>query len=95
LGNTDDGEVISTPSARSAREIEDRLADYLARILQIDRGAIDRRRPFAEYGLDSLAAVTLSGELERWLGRELSPTLAWDYPTIDALARHLATRARP
>jgi acyl carrier protein len=94
LRNTED-EVTFAPSARSAREIEDGIADYLARILQIDRGAIDRRRPFAEYGLDSLAAVTLSGELERWLGRELSPTLAWDYPTIDALARHLAARDPP
>jgi acyl carrier protein len=76
---------ITTP-----RDVEEWLIGYLAPLLKIDRDQIDRRRPFAEYGLDSLAAVTLSGELERWLGRELSPTLAWDYPTIESLARHLA-----
>jgi len=32
----------------------------------------------------------LSGDLEAWLGRELSPSLIYDYPTIESLARHLA-----
>jgi acyl transferase domain-containing protein len=33
------------------------------------------------------------GELEAWLGRRLDPTLLYEYPTIDALARHLAPGA--
>ena len=45
---------------------------------------------FDEYGLDSLAAVELSGELEDWLGLELTPVLAWNYPTPAKLARYLA-----
>ena len=80
--------------AVSPREIEEWIASYLAPLLHVHRDEIDPRRPFAEFGLDSLAAVTLSGELERWLGRELSPTLAWDYPTIEALSRHLAADDR-
>jgi acyl carrier protein len=82
---------IEQARAGRAQEIEDWLVTYLAPLLSVHADEIDRRRPFAEYGLDSLAAVTLSGELERWLGRELSPTLVWDYPTIEALARHLAS----
>jgi acyl carrier protein len=83
---------MGTGQARGAREqdIEDWLVAYLAPLLSVRPDEIDRRRPFAEFGLDSLAAVTLSGELECWLDRDLSPTLAWDYPTIEALARHLA-----
>jgi acyl carrier protein len=40
--------------------------------------------------MDSVQAVNLAENLAGWLGRELSPTLAYEYPTIEALARHLA-----
>jgi acyl carrier protein len=33
--------------------------------------------------------MMLVGDLEEHLSRRLSPTLAWDHPTIDALATHL------
>ncbi|WP_233153855.1 type I polyketide synthase [Scytonema sp. HK-05] len=51
---------------------------------------IDIRQPLVQYGLSSLAAVGISGDLQEWLGRELSPTLLYDYPTIESLARYLA-----
>lgn len=46
--------------------------------------------PFSKYGMDSLAFVTLSSELEDWLGIEIEPTLGWDYPTIEKMAEYLA-----
>src|SRR5207249_2733002 len=42
------------------------------------------------FGLGSLQAVGLAGDLQEWLGRPLSPTLVYEYPTIEALAQHLA-----
>ena len=39
--------------------------------------------------------VSLIGDLELWLGRGLAPTLAWDYPTIDALSRRLSGEEAP
>ncbi len=56
---------------------------------------IDPHEPFTTYGLDSVEAVGLTGDLEVWLGRSLSPTLAWDYPDIARLARHLAGAGLP
>lgn len=44
---------------------------------------------FASYGLSSTDAVSISGELEEWLGQKLQPTLLYNYPTIDLLARAL------
>ncbi len=44
---------------------------------------------FADFGLDSRTAVSMSTDLERLLGRELPPTLIWDYPTINEVSRHL------
>ncbi len=47
--------------------------------------------PFLELGMGSLDAVEIAAALERWLGRQLSPTAIYNYPTIAALARWLAT----
>ena len=69
------------------------LLQRLARELQVSEAHIDPRVPLAELGLGSVQAVALTGELEDWLGRRLSPTLVYQYPTIDALARHLGHNA--
>nr|CCE88377.1 non-ribosomal peptide synthetase/polyketide synthase [Sorangium cellulosum] len=70
-------------------ELEAWLIDRLAQARGIDRGAIDVRERFSRYGLDSMATTRLVAELSTRLGRPLSPTLAWEYPTIEAVARHL------
>ena len=44
---------------------------------------------FADFGLDSRTAVSMSTELERLIGRELPPTLIWDYPTIKEVSKYL------
>ncbi|MFI7148275.1 SDR family NAD(P)-dependent oxidoreductase [Nonomuraea sp. NPDC050022] len=51
---------------------------------------VDPERPLEEYGLSSRDAVAIAGELAELLGRQLSPTLAWEHPTINRLARALA-----
>ncbi len=77
-------------SSRSKKEIEDWLITHLALESNITLDDISVQEPFASYGLDSLQAVSITGDLESWLERKLSPTLAWDYPTIAVLAGHLA-----
>ena|SRR5271165_195697 len=75
-----------------AAAIEAWLISNLAEMLRVNPASIDVRRPFTYLGLNSADGVILAGDLERWLGgRRLSPTLAWDFPTIEALARYLAT----
>lgn len=74
----------------TATEIQDWLVSYVAELLEVDLDKIDITISFERYGLDSSAAMELSGELEDWLGRELAPTLVYDYPTIEALAQNLS-----
>lgn len=45
--------------------------------------------PLAEYGLDSVYALTLTGDIEDHLGLAVDPTVMWDHPTIDALTQAL------
>lgn len=74
----------------SQGEIQTWLKARLGEELKLDPGSIDVRAPFSHYGLDSMAAVNLVGQLETWLGRELDPTLPYDYPNVHALAAHLS-----
>jgi acyl carrier protein len=77
-----------------AEQIQAWLIDYLARLLEIPRDEISVVDSFQVFGLDSAAAVGLSGDLGRWFGRKLEPTLAYDYPTIGSLSAYLATAPR-
>ncbi|WP_186002044.1 type I polyketide synthase [Corallococcus sp. Z5C101001] len=52
---------------------------------------IDARRPFTHYGLDSLGAVALGRTLSALAGREVSPTVFWRHPSVEALLRHLSS----
>jgi amino acid adenylation domain-containing protein len=66
------------------------LAAKVAGPLGIRASEVDTRRPIAGFGIGSLQAVRLAGELEDWLGRKLGATLLYDYPTIESLAQFLA-----
>jgi acyl carrier protein len=65
------------------------LSTKLAEQLELDPQQIDPQTEFSDYGLNSIEAVSLSGELENFLGRRLSPTLLWDYPTLESLTQYL------
>ncbi len=69
------------------------LITQIATVLNMAPDEIDIRQPLSSYGLDSVEAVNLTGSLEAWLDVSLSPTLVWDYPTIEQLARYLATES--
>jgi acyl carrier protein len=75
----------------SAGEIESWLIATVAAYLERSPEEIDPRDSFESHGLDSVSAVALSGDLQTWLGRSMGPTVAWDYPSIRQLARHLAS----
>jgi acyl carrier protein len=65
------------------------LSDWLAGEVSINRASVDVHKPFLSYGLNSVQAMMLAGDLEVGLKREFPPTLAWDYPSIAALADYL------
>jgi acyl carrier protein len=63
---------------------------HLAKALRCHAEKIDPHTKFARLGVDSAMAVYLVAELEEWLGRELAPEVAFEYPTIAELAHYLA-----
>jgi acyl transferase domain-containing protein/acyl-CoA synthetase (AMP-forming)/AMP-acid ligase II/acyl carrier protein len=79
----------------NTENITDWLVAKVTKELQVSPEEISIYEPLAQYGLGSLTAVKISGELQEWLGRELSPTLLYDYPSIAALAQYLGSGASP
>ena len=99
-----DGQAISTTSIRGQlsgaslaerRRLLDGIArDAVARVLNLPPSRLDARKAFGTMGLTSLMAMELRNRLEAALDRPLSATLAWNYPTLEALVDHLAKDAR-
>jgi acyl carrier protein len=65
------------------------LATELARKDNCAESDIDTSKPFDAYGLDSRAAVQVSGALERVVQKRLSPGILFDHKTIDDLVEYL------
>lgn len=78
--------VANSPSAVIETWLVARLADALG----VSVEEIDARAPLNDYGLGSVEALALVGDLEAWLGVALEPTLLWDHDTLAALAVHVA-----
>lgn len=69
--------------------IQSWLVQQLAQILSLDTKTINITEPLTRYGLDSIDAVTLVGDLEDWLDVELPSTLFWDHPTIEKSSQYI------
>lgn len=82
--------AVSSEASGSREAIQAWLVSQLAGRLGMEIAEIDIQKDFPDYGMNSIEAVNLSGELENYLERRLSPTLIWDYPNIQSLAEYLA-----
>lgn len=70
--------------------IRDWLIKRLAKQIKSEESLVDPRKSFEDYGLDSIVAVKISGDLERLVERRLSPALLFEHSNIDDLSRFLA-----
>lgn len=91
---------VSASNALAQDQLAERLESWLIDWLRDRRGVAEQElsaeRPFVEYGVDSMAAVELSQQLEEALHVRLTPVIAWNYPTPRKLARYLASEvSRP
>ena len=89
------GRYENGKSAPGVEEIRAWLVSRLSELLDLEASEIDVGEPFASYGLGSTELVSLSGELADWLGRQLPAELAYECPTVDAVARRLADTSNP
>jgi acyl carrier protein len=72
----------------------DWLTNRIAAYLNTEPATIASDVAINDFGLDSVFALSLCRDLEYELGILTEPTIAWDYPTIEALAGHLCDEPR-
>lgn len=83
--------MTTSERAITARDaLVDWLVDRIATYLATTADAVDTDMAFGDFGLDSAFALSLCTDLEAEFGILAEPTVTWDYPTIDAVAEHLA-----
>ncbi|WKD32125.1 acyl carrier protein [Streptomyces xanthophaeus] len=80
-----------TTAARphSFEDIRDWLVGRAAFYLERPEADVDPAVGLIEYGLDSVYAFAFCGDIEDHYGILVEPTLAWDHPTVNAMAAHL------
>lgn len=65
------------------------LVKKLTSINKLKESEISLDKPVANYGLDSLHALAIAGELEEMLDIELPSTMLWQYPTIEKITQFI------
>ncbi|WP_086823764.1 acyl carrier protein [Allokutzneria sp. NRRL B-24872] len=65
------------------------LVEAVAGYLAVPASQIGTDVRLQALGLDSVHAMALCVDIEDRWGVLVEPTLAWDHPTIDAIAAHL------
>lgn len=85
-----DGQTDLSPRTATVEEIENWLTQRIAARLRLPPAQVRVTTPFLEFGMGSLDAVGIATDLERWLGRRLSPVAIYNHPNIAALAQWLA-----
>lgn len=72
------------------QRIEEWLVARIAGMQRVGPDQVDVDESFVANGLSSSSSVALIGDLAKVLGVTLPETLTWEYPTIAALAEHVA-----
>lgn len=76
-------------ASREVEQLSQWLRGKIASRLKLASTQLDVHQPLANYGLDSVSAVRLAGEVSDHLGRNVPATLAYEYPTISLIAEYL------
>jgi acyl transferase domain-containing protein/acyl carrier protein len=86
-------QLAAAPAGQPRRALmESMLREEVGQVLRIAPARVPADRPLRALGLDSLMALELRSRLERRTGLTLSPTLAWNHPTVQLLGAHLEER---
>lgn len=65
------------------------LLALLSKNLKIDPKGIQPDVMLSEYGMDSMQAVMLSGEISELTGQEVPPNILYERPTVHELAAYM------
>ena len=78
------------PASRRRNAVLAHVREAVGLVLDLDRGfALAPNQGLRDLGMDSLMAVELRNRLQASVGRALPATLAFDFPTVEALTGYI------
>src|SRR5699024_8817099 len=77
------------PASMTVEQLRGWLRNWDVEVTGSSPDEVTDTKPMENFGLSSRDAVVMSGELENLLGIQLDATVAYEYPTIQALAQRL------
>lgn len=81
--------VLSTAdSVPTVEMVTTKITELLMETLNVESSELDTSKPFTAYGLDSLDALIVVGDIEDWLGVDLPTTLLWDCANVDEVVAY-------
>ena len=85
--------LAAAASDKLRREmLEEFLRGEVGWVLRVSAKEVGGNTLFSDLGLDSLGSLELRNRLEHALDLKLPATLVWQFPTVEALAPHLAEK---
>ncbi|MEM9087129.1 MAG: SDR family NAD(P)-dependent oxidoreductase, partial [Cyanobacteria bacterium P01_F01_bin.53] len=85
-------DLAAAPFEEKQLLLDTYVCTQICQTLGFSTGELDRQTGFFDLGMDSLTALELKNSLQTDLGLSLPSTLAFDYPTVEALLAYLATQ---
>lgn len=90
MGTADDVRADHDPAQLRAW-----LTGCVAELLQVDPNGLGADRPLADFGLDSVTALSVGAEIEDHFGVTLDPNALWENPSVADLALLLGELLMP
>ncbi|MGZ5581389.1 MAG: SDR family NAD(P)-dependent oxidoreductase, partial [Methylobacter sp.] len=79
------------PAEQQRDYLNEWLREQICTVLALPKSTpIESRQRLFDFGLDSLMSVELKNRLDNAIAKKLRSTLIFDYPTLEALSKHLA-----
>ena len=89
-------ELRVLPAQTRVRRLEQHVQEQIVRVMRLESpNDVEWQRGLFEIGMDSLMALELKNRLQAGLAVPIPSTLAFDHPTVDAIARFLAGEMFP
>ncbi|WP_196942865.1 type I polyketide synthase [Streptomyces sclerotialus] len=88
-------QLPALPAAERTDRMTEVVRGVVGEVTGVPAAQVEPAEPFHSLGLNSIMGLELRNRLERLLGMVLSPTVVWNYPTVEALAAELAGRLAP
>ena len=85
-------ELGTLPAKARQLRLVSQLRELVVEVMRLDPQAVDWRRGLFDMGMDSLMALELKTKLQNRVGISISATLAFDYPTVDAIVGYLESQ---